>query len=62
MWKWLKWKVQGSPVIEYAGFHCGICGGWVRKGFTIPTYQSVGARWDTVGMCIECSMNVSGEE
>jgi len=48
--KWFGWKIQGSPVIKYTGFHCGCCGKWNDIPFTVPTYLSNG-EMDTWGIC-----------
>jgi len=41
-------------MIQYRGYHCGICGKWVNEPFSVPEYQSAGEWWDTWGMCNEC--------
>ena len=48
---WLTWKLKGCPVITYHGYHCGLCGKWVKEQFSIPTYKSSGKWWDTWGLC-----------
>jgi len=48
---WLKWKLQGSPMIAYPGYNCGCCGAWVAKPFKIRTIDSCGKWWDTWGVC-----------
>ena len=54
LFKWIKWKLLGSPIIQYLGFHCGCCGKYVREPFTVPTYKSDGSWMDTWGLCNEC--------
>lgn len=51
---WLCWILKRKPVIIYPGFNCGLCGKWVKKEFSIPTYKSINAWWDTWDMCDEC--------
>jgi hypothetical protein len=56
--RWLKWLWNGRPVIQYPGLHCGCCGEWVNRKFSIPTYKSTGEWWDTWGLCPECERGV----
>lgn len=59
------WKLKGSPVIEYDGFCCGLCGTWVKKAFTVNSYESLGKRWDTISMCNSCkaeSMSIKNKK
>ena len=50
-WRRWQWKRSGSPMIHYEGFNCGCCGRWHDTSFDVPTYESVGANWDTWGLC-----------
>ena len=52
--RWLKWHLKGKSMIQYRGYHCGICGKWVNEPFSVSEYQSAGEWWDTWGMCNEC--------
>lgn len=54
MIKWIKWRIKGKPMIEYIGYHCGLCGRWIDEPFTIPEYRSYGKWCDTWGMCKKC--------
>lgn len=49
--KWLYWLTHGKKVLTYSGYHCGCCGRWTEKKFSIPTYKSDGSYWDTIGLC-----------
>jgi len=51
---WLKWLIEKRPYIVYKGYHCGLCGKWVGKEFSIPKYKSCGHWGDTWGICINC--------
>jgi hypothetical protein len=51
---WVSWITKGRPVITYTGFNCGLCGNWVKKEFSVPTYKSCGRWWDTWGICNKC--------
>jgi hypothetical protein len=57
---WIKWKLKGKPTISYTGYNCGLCGKWVDKSFSVPTYKSLGSWWDTWSVCEEC-LNKSEE-
>jgi len=50
----LIWFFNKKPMIKYNGFHCGLCGKWVNESFKVPTYDSDGEYWDTVGVCETC--------
>lgn len=52
--KWLKWRRQGKPCVSYEGYHCGLCGAWVGKPFTVPEYKSAGKQGDAWGICDKC--------
>ena len=52
--KWLWWKLTGSKILLYNGYHCGCCGKWVTNVFKIPKYLSQGDYWDTWGLCPDC--------
>jgi len=52
--RWLRWKLIGSPLISYPGKHCGCCGAWIDVPFTIRTYQSFDKYWDTWDLCDTC--------
>ena len=48
------WILEGRPMVQYKGFHCGICGKYIDKQFSIPKYESDGEWWDTWGLCENC--------
>jgi len=52
--KWILWKLSGSKILIYNGYHCGCCGRWVKEVFKIPKYKSQGNYWDTWGLCPDC--------
>ena len=58
--RWLKWYLKGKPMVQYRGYHCGICGKWVNEPFSVPEYQSAEEWWDTWGVCEECVKKVKG--
>ena len=49
-----KWRRDGALMVEYRGYHCGLCGDWVEDRFFVPEYRSVDEWQDTVGMCPKC--------
>ena len=51
---WLKWIIKGKPTVQYPGFHCGCCGKYTKKAFSIPEYQSKDGWWNTWGLCSNC--------
>ncbi len=51
---WIKWRWLGKPMIEYAGYNCGLCGRYVCESFQVPEYQSHGKWWDTWSACDRC--------
>ena len=55
LFKWLIWLIKGKPYLTYPGFHCGLCGIYVKQKFTIPVYKSLGKWWDTWGICPRCN-------
>ena len=62
--RWLKWLKDDKPAITHLGYHCGCCGKWIAEPITIPTYKSLGALWDTVGLCpvgTGCDINTGSE-
>ncbi|KKL22478.1 hypothetical protein LCGC14_2435090 [marine sediment metagenome] len=53
--RWVLWLLQGKPDVQYDGYHCGICGRWIKSWFLIPTYKSSGEWIDTWGLCPSCA-------
>ncbi len=54
---WLKWIRQGRPMVEYEGYHCGLCGKWWSVSFKVPKYKSMGEWIDTWGICPKCEFD-----
>lgn len=52
--KYLRWLLNGKPVIEYEGCNCGCCRVWINESFVVPAYKSGGEWWDTWGICNSC--------
>ncbi len=52
--KWILWKLGGSKIFLYNGYHCGCCGKWVKEVFKIQKYKSQGDYWDTWDLCPDC--------
>jgi len=54
--RWIKWLIDKKPNITYPGYHCGCCGRWEEKEFSLPKYQSHGKWSDTWawGLCEKC--------
>ena len=50
----LRWLLKGRPYLRYPGYHCGCCGKWVEKSFSVPVYKSQGEWGDTWGLCEAC--------
>ncbi len=49
--RYLKWLINGKPMIKYSGYTCGCCGKFREDPFEIPEYDSNGEYWDTIGLC-----------
>ena len=45
---------SSDEMISYKGIHCGCCGKWVNRPFSIPTSRSEGEWCDTWGLCPKC--------
>jgi len=56
-----KWQGEGAPMLEYSGYHCGICGKWIEDRFFVPSYRSDGEWQDTVGLCPKCRLGYPKE-
>jgi hypothetical protein len=51
--RWLKWKLDGSPMTTYPGGNCGCCGVWVNKSISVPAFTA--NQWfDTWTLCERC--------
>jgi len=55
IFSYVAWLFSGRKTIDYPGYHCGCCGKWVDKPFSIPEYDSCGKFADTVEICEECN-------
>lgn len=49
--RYIRWIMDGKPMIQYSGFHCGCCGKWWAIPFEVAEYESGGEWWDGWGVC-----------
>jgi hypothetical protein len=49
---YLKWLLNGKPMVKHSGFNCGCCGKRWNIPFEVPTYKSIGIH-DEWGLCPE---------